>query len=59
MLAGQPLNEPIAQHGPFIMNKREELYTAFDDFQEGKNGFEGAPQWESKIKNMKYKSRTV
>jgi len=32
MLAGQPLNEPIAQGGPFVLNEKEELYKAFEDF---------------------------
>ena len=59
MLAGKPLNEPIAARGPFVLNEREELHQAFDDYQRGKNGFEGAPNWESEIKNLKYKSRTV
>ncbi|MBT8114901.1 MAG: pirin family protein [Arenicella sp.] len=32
LVAGQPLNEPIARHGPFVMNTREEIMQAIDDF---------------------------
>lgn len=36
VIAGKPLNEPIAQHGPFVMNTREELQQAVADFHSGK-----------------------
>lgn len=38
ILSGEPLREPIAAHGPFVMNTREELVAAYDDFNEGKFG---------------------
>lgn len=36
ILAGKPLNEPIVQHGPFVMNTREEIMQAFRDYSANK-----------------------
>ena len=36
LIAGQPLNEPIAQYGPFVMNRNEEIFQAVDDFRAGR-----------------------
>jgi redox-sensitive bicupin YhaK (pirin superfamily) len=38
LIAGKPLHEPIAQYGPFVMNTRDELMTAVEDFQAGRMG---------------------
>jgi len=38
VLAGKPLREPIAQHGPFVMNTRQQLIEAVDDFRAGRMG---------------------
>ena len=36
VIAGRPLREPIVQYGPFVMNTREEIITAFEDFEAGR-----------------------
>jgi redox-sensitive bicupin YhaK (pirin superfamily) len=42
LIAGRPLREPIAQYGPFVMNSREELMQAVEDYQAGRLGTIGS-----------------
>jgi len=38
LIAGVPLNEPIARYGPFVMNTEEEIHQAFEDYHRGRMG---------------------
>ena len=49
VIGGKPIEEPVVQHGPFVMNTREEIMQTFMDYQTCRNGFEKARSWESQI----------
>lgn len=38
LISGRPLNEPIVQYGPFVMNTEQEIYQAVNDFRAGRLG---------------------
>ncbi|KAJ7062318.1 RmlC-like cupin domain-containing protein [Mycena amicta] len=52
LAAAEPIHEPIVQYGPFVMNTQEEIVQTFNDYREGRNGFETAHEWKSEIANM-------
>ncbi|KAL5548523.1 hypothetical protein UlMin_003754 [Ulmus minor] len=47
LVGGEPLGEPLAQFGPFVMNTQEEIDQTIEDFDNFANGFEKARHWRS------------
>uniref|UniRef100_A0A7N0U351 Pirin n=1 Tax=Kalanchoe fedtschenkoi TaxID=63787 RepID=A0A7N0U351_KALFE len=49
LVGGEPLGDPVAQFGPFVMNTDEEIDQTIEDFEKGVNGFEKAHVWKSQV----------
>jgi len=49
LIAGKPLNEPVHQHGPFVLATQKDLRDTLEDFKNGVNGFEGAKEFVSEF----------
>ncbi|ODV89860.1 hypothetical protein CANCADRAFT_25374 [Tortispora caseinolytica NRRL Y-17796] len=49
LVAGEILDQPIVQYGPFVVTSMEEVQQAFLDYQTGRNGFEKSVGWQSEI----------
>lgn len=49
LIAGEPLEQPVVQMGPFVVCSQREAMEAIRDYQSGTNGFEGAAGWKSEI----------
>ncbi|XP_077229640.1 pirin-like protein [Tasmannia lanceolata] len=47
LIGGQPLNQPVVQYGPFVMNTQAEIDQTIEDYHFCRNGFEKAKQWKS------------
>ncbi|RFU75433.1 pirin iron-binding nuclear [Trichoderma arundinaceum] len=54
VVAGTPLDQPVVQYGPFVLNSEEEIMKTFSDYQGHENGFERAKNWRSQIGDRVY-----
>jgi quercetin 2,3-dioxygenase len=54
IIAGEPLDQRVVQHGPFVMTSEEGIYDAMRDFSSNSNGFERAKGWRSEIGKSMY-----
>ena len=58
ILGGNPIREPIAWHGPFVMNTKQELMGAFEDYRNGKLGIIPAENYTSHNQNEERTTET-
>ncbi|TKA71036.1 hypothetical protein B0A55_06326 [Friedmanniomyces simplex] len=49
LVAGMPLDQPVVQYGPFVLNDASQVRQAIMDYQSYQNGFERAENWQSEI----------
>jgi len=49
LVAGMPLDQPVVQYGPFVLNDASGVRQAITDYQSFQNGFERAEGWQSEI----------
>jgi len=54
VISGEPLNQRVVQHGPFVMTSEDDIYQAMLDFSSNSNGFERAKNWRSEIGKSMY-----
>jgi hypothetical protein len=52
IMGGQPIKEPVAWMGPFVMNTKTEVLKAFDDFQKGVLGIVPPPNWSKALRPL-------
>ena len=55
VLQGRPIDQPVAQHGPFVMNTRQEIVQAFSDYQ--RTQFGGWPWGASDVVHPRQQGR--
>jgi len=53
LIAGLPLDQPVVQHGPFVMTSQKDVRQAVTDFVSHTNGFERAKSWESQAERRR------